>query len=151
MSIKTTKDIIDYIYKIHQRIGQYYSDLYNQSKKQKVKILLNYLQMEEKKVLKNINEFRNDCPKAIMKTWYQVVPELELNNCRDELKLNHELEFMEVIDIIKKFHECLRKFYKRMMDFSVSLRTKELFNNLFQMEKQYEKDFTNNVVELQLS
>ena len=150
MSIKTTKDIIDYIYKIHQRIGQYYNNLFDLSKKQKVKILLHYLQTEEEKVLKNINEYRNGCPKAIMKTWYQIVPELELNNCWDELKLNHEMEFMEVIDIVTKFHECLRKFYKRMMDLSVSLRTKELFDNLFQMEKQYEKEFINNAVELQL-
>lgn len=151
MSTKTTKDIIDLIYKIHLRLRKYYKNLYNLSKKEREKILLHYLQTEEKNLLKNIIEFKTDNPDEIIKTWCQVVPELELNNCWDEIKLNTEMEIMEVIDTVTKFHDCLRKFYKRMTNLSVSTRTKGLFNYLFQMEKQYEKDFTNNAIELKMS
>lgn len=137
MRIETTKDILDYSKKFHQIIAKYYKKLNQCEDKERVKLLLNYLEERELQIHKTIAEIENSTSSNILNSWFthsQCKSKLEvLSNLVSEEKVTVD----ELIDLFVYLDNCLIDLYTKLVDRAENIDVQEFFKNLSKLEENH--------------
>ncbi|MBK7106580.1 MAG: hypothetical protein IPH62_15005 [Ignavibacteriae bacterium] len=137
MRIETTRDILDHSKKFHQIIADYYRKLNQSEDKERVKLLLNYLEERETQIEKTISELENSASSNILNSWFphsQCKTKLEvLSTLVSEEKISVD----ELIDLFVYLDNCLIELYTKLVDNAENVDVQEFFKSLSKLEENH--------------
>jgi hypothetical protein len=139
MRIETTKDILKHFQKFHKLIADYYHDLSQKADKERVKLLLNYLEEREIQIEKTLNGLENSISSNVLNSWFTH------SNCKEKLEnlsnlLSGDLPSVnQVIDQFLYMDNCLIDLYSKLVESAENVEVQEFFDNLSELEKNHKK------------
>lgn len=134
----TVREILDQAQEIHHRLGEHFHQLADDAEKDRLRMLLHYLQRHESSMEESIREFEALARESVLNTWYLFVPETDIQK---EIEAAHITETSSPSDIIGaaiRLDNCLIKLYEKMADTAASEDVRNLFEELLRMEQKEE-------------
>jgi len=136
MSIKQTRNVIDYARNFHKELSEFYHNLSDQTDKARIVMLLDYMSSHEKHLEESIAGYEEHAATKIFDTWVQFTPELEPLKCNANMQLEIDMTVDDIITIAVKFDDCLIDLYQKLSESAQSLELKKVFGKLLDMENQ---------------
>lgn len=140
MSCRTTRELIEQLQDFHKHLAAFYSRSAKQAKRERVKMLLDYMSHHEDDIAKCLADFEEDAAQKVLDTWFEFLPDIAKCECFEsecwQSKFPSDISVDDVVRTALWFDDCLIKFFKQMADLSVSRDVKALFDDLTQMEDQ---------------
>ena len=148
MAYKTTKDILELARAFHEQVSAYYRKLGDKSKRQRVKMLLDYMSRHEKHLEQCLTEYEQDASRKILETWFKYTPQFDIPSCFEDIELNPDMCIDDVIELALRLDDCLVELYKGMAEKAEYSDVKKVFTNLLEMEKHEKMNLVRDAIEL---
>lgn len=134
MKIDTISDIIRHTKAFHKMAADYYMELSENSNKERLKILLNYLAIHEKHLEETFAEYEDVAGTIVIDFW------IKYNSCDDKLyKLQNSkfspATYEELIELAIELDECVIKMFKYLRDNAKTEELRNIFNDILKLEK----------------
>lgn len=149
MAFETTKDVLAHAREFHTQLSDFFNLLSRKSKKQRVKLLLDYMSEHEKYLEETMSRYEEEVSAKILNTWFQYPPPKELLETCREVSINKtdDLSVDDVIEMAVKLNQCLIDLYKEMIKNSETEQIRDVFTNLMEMEKRQELELVRDAQE----
>ena len=134
MAIKQTRDVLDYVRDFHKKLSDFYHDLADQTDKERLKMLLEYISRHERHIEATVTEYEASASKRILDCWLQCAPKMETADIAEDLKLKSSMSVDDVINLAVKLDDYLIDLYKQAADSAESKDAKDVFTKLLEME-----------------
>ena len=137
MRIETTKDILEHSRKFHKIIAEYYRKLSESSDKERVKLLLNYLEERESKIEETLEELEVTISPNVLNSWFS---HSQCKNKLDELAQLVKKETTsvpEIIDIFVHLDDCLIDLYTKIVHNAENVEVQEFFKSLSKIQENH--------------
>lgn len=135
MRFEQAKTILNHMREFHSTIAEFYHDLSEHTDKERVKMLLKYLEEHEIHIVDVLVDYEEYLPETVSETWFNFSPcTAKLN----ELKSLIAIELPDVDEIIEftmKLDNCIIETYREIVNGAESPKVKELFENLLKLEE----------------
>lgn len=148
MAYETVRDVFDRIRHFHNQVSEYYHQLHEIADKERVRILLDYMDRHEKKLEECMTEYEDEAPKEVLNAWFKYTPVSTYQECFKDSALKHDMSIDDVITVAIRLDDCLINVFKRIVDSSESSKIKEIFNCLLKSAEKEKKKFVNEALEL---
>jgi len=148
MAYKRTKDLLDRARLFHERLGELYKRLETVSKKEQVKMLLDYMSRHEKHLTESLSKYEEEASRRVMDYWYKYTPNNKSCEHLENIELRPDMTIDDVISLAMRMDECLVELYRSVAENAESEEVKEIFNSLLEMEKQEEVELLRNALDL---
>lgn len=136
MRFQQVREILEWNQAIHEHLAQRYSELADQSGRERVTLMLQYLADHETALQNAVQAYETDAADALLDTWFEHAPELELPPSLAELKINlQKASVMDIVKIAVNTHEYLMSIYRELHDQTDIATAREMFANLLEMEQ----------------
>ena len=149
MRIETTKDILQHSRKFHKLIAEYYHSLSKNSEKERVKLLLNYLEERENQIEKTLEEMELSLSSHVLNSWFS---HSQCQSRLDELAKLVTEENPDIDKVIDQFiymDNCLIKIYSKLVHSAENVDVQEFFDNLTKLEENHKKKILKNASQFQ--
>ncbi len=134
---KKTSEIIDFIGSFHRKMSEYYMKLNEGTKKQRIKILLDYLLEHEKQREETLANYQKEASSKVLNNWFKYVPENLPYDCFDNVVIDPEMSVDDVVINALRLNDCLIEMYKDLIKETEVEEVKEVFNSLLiRLEKE---------------
>ena len=127
-------EFIDYVRSFHHSLSEFYSNLKNDTQKEKVKMILDYLSEHECKMESTLFEFRESVSKKVSKTWFSFIESNQSWKCLENIQFKGEMSIDEIVEKAVELDECLISLYKHLSDYSSVAEVKSFFESMSDME-----------------
>jgi rubrerythrin len=148
MAFDQTKDVLDHARKFHRKLSEFYEDLKESASKERTRALLDYLSRHEKYLDECLAEFEEEVSDNVLDTYFKFGSEQSKIAEISDFIIKPEMDTDDVIQAAMHFDACLIQFYKEMAQRSLSVKVKEVFENLLVMEKQEQIELSKQALEL---
>ena len=138
-------EFIDYVRSFHHLLSQYYSKLKNNSQKEKVKMILDYLVEHESKMESTLLEFEDNISSKVGKFWFSFIENNKLPECFKQPEMHTEMTIDEVLEKAIRFDECLIALYKHLSDYASIPEVKSFFESMADMESHEMRNVIRNI------
>lgn len=138
MTNATVRDILDLARDIHHRLSEYFQQLADTEERERIRMLLQYLQRHEEGMENYVNECESLVFDRVLETWYPYVPETNIQNEIQNADLSPTSSLSEIISAAVRLDNCLVNLYRRMADTATSEDVKHLFEELLRLEEKEE-------------
>ncbi len=134
MRFKQIKEIIEHARGFHKLIADYYRQLSEQTERERMKMLLKYLEQHERTAEKALADYETDASQKTLKSWSKY------SACEDKLgTLKNMLSDAatspdDVIRLAIGLDECLLSMYRELADTSNDPDVAEALQNLLSLE-----------------
>lgn len=135
MRFEQAKTILNHMRDFHSTIAEYYHELSEHTEKERVKMLLKYLEEHEIHIVDVLADYTDYLPPSVSETWFNFSP---CTAKLGELKSMIALEIPKVDDIIEfalRLDNCIIETYREIVNSAESDKVKELFENLLKLEE----------------
>ena len=129
MAFAQIKDILKRAIEFHQMLIGFYSKIENISKKESVKLLVDYMARHEKVLKDHLGQITEEQEKQLLETRVKYEPDFATCRCFEGLKINKNSSVDDVIDAGLKLNQCLIDLYHHMSEIAPAQNTKILFSN----------------------
>jgi len=148
MANETVGEILDRARRFHRELGEFYQQVEDLTEKERVKLVLEYLQRHEIYLDESLAEYEKDASKSVLGTWFKSTPELELGNCFEDAEIKPDMSVADVLQLAIRFDNRVIELYKTLAKRSVSKDVRHLFKTLLEMEKKEEHQIVRNTIEM---
>jgi rubrerythrin len=142
ISFKQAQDVLDYAKDFHHQLSNYYKTLNDKTDQVRVKMLLDYLTVHEKKLEANIERIEENISGKVLGTWFKYTL---CEDLRKELsKMIYKIGDISVEEIIRmaiQLDDCLIRIYKKIAANSDIPEVREIFHNLSELEDHEKRRF----------
>lgn len=134
MRFKQIKEIIEHARSFHRLIADYYHQLGEQTERERMKMLLQYLEQHERTAEKALADYETDASQKMLKSWSKY------SACEDKLStLKNMLSDSatspeDVIRMAIGLDECLLSMYRELVDTGNDPDVTEALENLLALE-----------------
>ena len=135
MTFKRAKDVLDYARTAHHLISEFYHKLSEQTSKERLKLLLDYLSEHEKHLEEGLSKYEDEASDIILKTWFQFTECEDMKKYLEETVFNPDSTENDVMRIAMDLDDCFIQKFKEMSTRTESERAREVFNNILELEK----------------
>lgn len=132
-NFEQTKQVLGFAKKFHHQLSELYHRISEKSKKERVKILCDYLSRHETNLEIKLNEYEKDLTKEILETWFQFLPDHKKPKCIEEIEFDVNEDVDEIIDLALEMDDCLLNIYKRIAQDTEDYHVKDVFYSLYHM------------------
>ena len=129
-------DIIDHTRQFYCRLSEYYAQLGSTSKKELVRILLNYLSEAVMRHEHALAEYEKHASRDISDTWFQFEPEMVTDEWPDPASITPDMDVDAVVREVLRLDERLSERYRKIVNLAHSERIKEVFTNLLETNEK---------------
>ena len=139
MAFETARDILDHARDFHNQLGTFYRSLSNQSEKQRVKMLLDYMSQQEGHLEDTLARYKEHVSEKMLNTWFQYPPPKEILSICKEVSLDEKMDLSvdDVIALVVKLDQCLIDLFQDAVEKAKTDALRDVFKNLVEMEKRY--------------
>ena len=148
MAYQRTKDILDRARLFHERLSEFYERLENVSKKEQIRMLLDYMSRHEKHLAKSLADYEKETSDRILDFWFKFTPNNKKCEQLENFELDPDMTIDDVINLVLRLDECLVELYRSVAKSAQSEEVREVFRNLLAMEKQEEVQLLKNALDL---
>ena len=137
MGIITIAEVLERVNDFERMLAEFYAKLSNQSTREGVRLLSDYMSRHRQRTHKALLELPIDEAEEIRRvchTSLRYEPQGLGKCCFEGIELGPNASADEVLDVAIKFDECLIRFYKQVSQQHVSQHIKELFESLARKE-----------------
>jgi hypothetical protein len=129
-SYKTTRELLEHFAEFYRSLSDFYETLENRADETQLKLLLDYLSDQSKRLEESINKCQKEVSPKNLDTWFQYAVEInELD--RDTMpQIDRNTSVSEVFAETNKMHDKLANVYRTMSDRSTSAIAVKLFEQL---------------------
>lgn len=145
---KKTSEIIDFIGSFHKKMSEYYMKLNEETKKQRMKMLLDYLIEHEKQREETLANYQKEASSKVLNNWFKYVPENIPYDCFDDIVFDPEMSVDDVVINTLRLNDCLIEMYKDLIKETEVEEVKELFNSLLKRLEKEEKNLVRDATTL---
>ena len=128
------KDLMERVIKFHGRLVAFYSRIDNESKKESVKLLVNYMARHEKILAERLQAITAQQQEQLNEEWWTSVPVPAQKRCFQGLGIDQDSSVDDVIDAGLRLNKCLLDYYSQLVQIAPSDELKAFFTVLEQME-----------------
>jgi rubrerythrin len=136
MPTQQTRDILRHVAEFHEQLSNFYSQLENQTGKERVKMLLDYLSRHETHLAESIRAYGEDASRKVLNTWFRDPQEADAAQAIKRLQISPDLSIDEVVEMGLKLDNRLITAYRQMADTAESEDVRNVFQNLLALEEQ---------------
>lgn len=134
---------------IHTHLSKIYRNIKNQTERERLKMLLDYMSHQEVLMKSCIEEYEKCLSQKILNTWFQYAPkEIEINYSR-LLNISVNTDIDEIISLALEIDDKMIEMYEDMSRNSDCESVKEAFSNLKEMERQNKKNLVRSYMRLE--
>ena len=134
MAIKNTRDVLDYVREYHKKLSDFYHKLADQTHRERVKILLDYMARHERHFEESLAAYEKDASKTVMDSWLQCAPDIDIDDTFTDVNLESDMSVDDVVNLAVKFDNYVIELYKKIADSCELTETKNVFTKLLEME-----------------
>jgi rubrerythrin len=131
-------NLLERAIEFHGMLTKFYSKIDNESEKESVKLLVNYMARHEAILKEQLEKITVEERKQLTEEWLPYVPESAEKRCFEGLEIDKDSTVDDVINTGVRLNQCLIDFYRRLAEISPSEELTALFSSLEAMEI-YEK------------
>ncbi|MHC4740643.1 MAG: ferritin family protein [Planctomycetota bacterium] len=134
----TISEIFEYVEKFERMLAELYTDVSHESQKDAVSLLGEYIARNRSRTMEAIEELPTKEIDHIRSVRLQYPPHIPGPHCLEEIPIDADSTAQQILDAAMQFDECLVHMYEQIADQTVEHETKELFENLIQLERNDE-------------
>ncbi len=135
MQFRQVREILEWIQVVHENLAQRYTELADQSTRERITLLLQYLADHESALQNAVQAYEADAADALLNTWLDQAPELKLPASLAELKIDlQQAEVMDIVQLTAKTHDYLIGIYRELSGLTAAESVREVFANLLELE-----------------
>lgn len=136
MRYKNIDEILAWTGSFHADLAQQYQQLSHQHDRQRLEMLLDYLAEHERLLADTLKQIREDGEPAVLNTWFDKAPEIPVPSSQPELaELIRSDSVDSIVATALKFHDGIVNIYTELRDQAPTDRTRQLFEDLANLEK----------------
>jgi rubrerythrin len=139
-TFKKTFEIIDYVRLFHEKMSEFYGQLREQTEKQRIKMLLDYLCQHERHREETLEEYKKGASSKVLNNWFKYVPENIPFDCFENIAINPDMSVDDVVDNALSLNNCLIEMYKGLIEVTKVEEVKEMFCSLLKRIEKEEKN-----------
>lgn len=135
MSYSTVKDVLDYSQELHLHTRNLYQQLRDQTQRERVDMLLQLFAEHEDTLAESMNSLHEHTSKKVLEEWHQFEPGSiadALNGCKE---CHPDLSVDELVQVALRIDDYLIALYRQMASEATSNESRQLFENLVQLEE----------------
>lgn len=132
MAFEQVRDVIDRARRFHHEIAEFYRQLEDHTDKEKVKMILQYLERHELILEGKLKEFEDDAGANILDTWFKYAPNEEIQRIIAQLEVQDDMSPAEVVQMALKLDDAMLSLYRQAADHAAVEEVRDVFNNLFE-------------------
>ncbi len=147
MSFNQTKDLLDVAREFHIRMADLYRNMRDRAATEEAIQLIGTLIEHEQTLEQRLSEYETEVSTNILDTYFKYMVE-KFMTCFDEFVMPLSMTSMDVIEVTRRFDECLARFYKDMAEKSLAEHVREVLLNLMQMELHEQMNLSRRTLEI---
>ena len=144
MRFRQTRDVIQHAQAFHLAIGERYHQLSEESERQRLKILLDYLSDRERMLAASLEQFTEETSQGLLDTWFQFEDDEQRMKWPD-CQLPTEVTSDTVLNAGLALTDCFIKLYREIATSADSEKVRQVFRNLMESEEQEKRTLARNV------
>lgn len=134
MRFRQTRDVLHHAERLHLEICYLYHQLAEQSEKQRLKLMLEYMSQREQELAKALEAFTEETSQNILDTWFQFADDEDRLNWPD-CKLPTDVSTDNVVAVALELAECFIKLYRDIATHADSEDVRTVFQSLLESEE----------------
>lgn len=134
MSYSTVKDVLDYSQELHQHARNLYQQLRDQTQRDRVDMLLQLLAEHEDTLAESMKSLHEHTSQKVLSEWHQFEPG-SIAEALDGQQLHADISIDELVQMALKIDDYLISLYRQMVSEATSNESRQLFENLVQLEE----------------
>jgi len=136
MAFNQTREVLNHARQFHQRLSAFYAELKDETGKERVRTLLDYMSRHEQCLAESLTAYEEEVKDGVLDTFFKYESEASPLSKILEFKIKPDMDVDDVIAAARHFDACLVAFYKEMAQRALSARVREVFENLLLLERQ---------------
>ena len=136
MRFKQIEDILNWVTQFHLDVENRYREMKESVEKERITMLLEYLADHEHALADAITRYKENAQLSLLNTWFNQMPEINYKEKLNEiLKSFSGSDTSEVVTIAIQCHDLLIDLYKNLQLANDTPSSKDLFQELINMEE----------------
>lgn len=133
--------MLEYAKSFHLRLRDYYEELSEDARDERLALLLEYMSRHEKNMSAALADYQPQAAKGILNTWLQFVPEEPIQQALAENEVRSDMSVGQVVQRALKVDQGLIDLYGELADTTAVPRVQELFTSLLEQERRKQEQF----------
>jgi len=130
MSYDPIRRIMNRSKKIHEGIRGFYERLSDQTEKQRVQMLLEYLKGHQKELEDTLEDLKSQASQDVLDAWLQYRPEPSVEQMLPDMEFKPEMSVDELLQAALSIDDALITYYRRIAENTEFQEVKEVFASL---------------------
>lgn len=148
MTFETTRDVLDHVRAVHSEISQMYAAQRDESRKGRVKLLLDFMSRHEEHLSSSLSTFEENASAKVLDTWFQYAPDEAMLEDLTCFECHPEMNIDDLIRLAMRLDGALIRFYARIAEQAQSTEIRELFTSLVELEEQEQVRMQKNALDI---
>lgn len=144
MRFRQTRDVLHHAERLHLEICDLYHRQAEQSEKERIKLMLDYMSQREKELAKALETFTEETSQNILDTWFQFADDEERLKWPD-CALPTEVPADDVLGVALRLADCFINLYRDIATHADSEDVRRVFESLLASEEQEKHKLVRNV------
>lgn len=135
MSYSTVKDVLDYSQELHEHARNLYQQLRDQTQRERVDMMLQLLAEHEDTLAQSMKNMQDHASDRVLQEWHQFEPGSvaeALDGCKE---CHPDMSVDDLVKMALKIDDYLISLYRQMASEATSSDSRQLFENLVQLEE----------------
>lgn len=146
MRFEQMRDVLAHATRFHRQVSDFYRQAHDKSGRERVKMLLDYMSDRESELADALDTFVAEASPEVLDTWFQFTDdEHTLRPECPSLELPPDMSIDDVLQLAKRFHECLTRLYGELAEAAESEHVRDVFQNLLEASAREWKKLMRNV------
>lgn len=146
MAFETIGDVLNHAKAFHRQLSRLYGELGNIARREKIKILLTYMQRHETNMVEVLQGFEADASQRVLGAWFKYPPELPGNEWFEHADLKPDMTADEVVQAALEVDARLLTLYRHGMEKARTPEARDFFSRLIELEQQKETEALRNAL-----
>lgn len=148
MAFAQTRDVLDHVKQFHRMLGEYYERLKGSTEEPRARTLLDHMSRHENHLADCLADYETLVSKNVLDTYFKYESESTVVKAIAELQLRPGMRIEDVTAAAKHMGLRLMAFYREMAGRAVSLRVREVFENLLEMEQREQIELSKQLLDI---
>lgn len=136
MRYETVKDLLDHATGLHRGLADYYHRLADENRREKARMLLEYLSRHEAGLATALERFSDEVAASVRDAWFRYPLEEEFVKCIPPARPVAEMGTDEIVNLAIQLDDCIADLYQVVALRSELPAVREVFNSLVAQERQ---------------
>ena len=149
MPYEQVKDLVRKLARFHGEISSKFETMESSCRREKVKMLLDYMTEHEKKLETGLLEFEKTADPALMKTYFSFTPDRKRWEALQAMQLAEDASFRDAVDLVLEADQLLLDLLQEIVCNTETEDVHRLFQSLLENARKQRNKFVRDALMLE--